>query len=278
MRTGVFFHEIFSRHTWPIMGDKFRNFPGVMEKVLKSPNVKLFKPEKVSEELLLKVHTKDLVEETKRRWYWEGACYSVGGCVEAGERIFSGEIVNALVFDVAAGHHAGRSSAWGGTYLSCTGPAIKNLREKFGVGRVAILDTDSHHGDGTRDIFLGDRNVLHVCFCSGSRVEDGETKIDVPVGWETTDEEYLKKVKEEFIPRAEKFRPEIIFHNFGHDTCEGDYGDRGLTEDFFPRLTKLVKNCADEICEGRYVVITHGGARADVAEYIFPKIIEILST
>jgi acetoin utilization deacetylase AcuC-like enzyme len=277
MTTGVFFHESFSSKDWIIIGNKFQNFPRAMEDALKLPNVRLFTPKKVSEELLLKVHSPRLVQDLKEAWYYEGASYSVGGCVEAVEKIISGEIDNGLVFTVAAGHHAGRDSAWGGTYASCAGPAFVNAREKFGEIKFAIVDTDCHHGDGTRDIFLNDDKVLHVCFCGWSLVEGDGNKVCVDAGWRTTDEDYLKLVRQEFIPRASGFQPRMILHNLGHDTAQGDYGDRGLTPEFFPRLAREIKQAAGEVCGGRYLILTHGGARADIAEYIFPKIIEILA-
>jgi acetoin utilization deacetylase AcuC-like enzyme len=124
MTTGVFFHEKFRGKEWLIIGDKFRNFPEAMRHVLKLPQVKWFAPQKVSEDLLLKIHTSRFVQDLKKAWYCEGAFYSVGGCVEATERILSGGMTNALVFTVAAGHHAERDSAWGGTYASCAGPAF----------------------------------------------------------------------------------------------------------------------------------------------------------
>jgi len=277
MTTGVFFNEIFSQKDWIIIGNKFQNFPQAMEPALKLASVKLFAPQKVSEELLLKVHSPRLVQDLKESWYCEGASYSVGGCVEATEKIVSGEIDNALVFTVAAGHHAGHNSAWGGTYASCAGPAFFNARQKFGEIRFAILDTDCHHGDGTRDIFLNDDNVLHVCFCGWNQVEGGGNKVCVDVGWKTTDEDYLNLVRQEFTPRLREFQPRMVLHNLGHDTCQGDYGDRGLTPEFFPRLVGEIKQAAGEVCGGKYLILTHGGSRADVAEYIFPRIIEILA-
>lgn len=277
MTTGVFFHEIFRGKEWLIIGNKFQNFPQVMEHALKRPQVKLFTPQKVSEELLLNIHTPRFVEDLKRAWYYEGASYAVGGCVEATEKILSGEIENALVFDVAAGHHAERDSAWGGTYASCAGPAFYHARQKLGRKKFAIIDTDCHHGNGTRDIFFDDDDVLHVCFCSWNRTEGNGTKVCVDTGWRTTDDDYLEKVRQEFISRAKEFKPDMIFHNFGHDTCQGDYGDRGLTPEFFSQLAGEIKQCAKEVCQGKYLVLTHGGHRADIAEYIFPKIIEILS-
>jgi acetoin utilization deacetylase AcuC-like enzyme len=277
MKTGVFFHERFRGKQWLIIGDKFQNFPRAMDRALKLSQVRLFTPEKVSEELLRKIHTPRFVRELKEAWYCEGALYSVGGCVEATQKILSGELENALVFTVAAGHHAEKDSAWGGTYASCAGPAVYNAREKLGRKRVAILDTDRHHGNGTRDIFLEDEDVLHVCFCSWDRIEGDENKVCVNIAYPNTDESYMETVRKEFIPRVRKFRPDMILHNLGHDTCRLDYGDIGLTESFFPKLAQEIKGLAEEVCKGRYLILTHGGKRADVAEAIFPEIVEILA-
>ena len=276
-KTGVFFHPSFSGEEWIIIGDKFRRFPRVMEHALKKEGVRWFIPEKVPEELLLKIHTPRFVQNLKKAWYGEGAFYSVGGCVEAAEKMLAHEIENALVFTVAAGHHAERDTAWGGTYASCAGPSIYNARKKFGRRRFAILDTDSHHGNGTRSIFLEDDDVLHVCFCDVDRIEGNGTKLCVDTGRTSTDESYMERVRKEFMARVADFGPDMILHNLGHDTCRGDYGDRGLTREFFPRLASEVKACAEKICGGRYLVLTHGGNRADVAEHIFPRIIETLA-
>ena len=276
MKTGIFFHPEFSQKDWPIIGNKFRNFPEVLQEVLLLEGVTLLESKPATEEMLLKVHTEGYLKEVKRAWYYKAATLAVGGCVEAAEKIMKGELINALVISVAAGHHAEPSSAWGGTYLSCTGPAVAHVRDKFGDHLFAILDTDSHHGNGTRAVFKDKPYVLHVCFCDDDKIEGGGTKIDVDVGYRTNDEEYLEKVRNEFFTRVREFRPFMIFHNFGHDTCEGDYGDRGLTRSFFPLLAEEVKRCAEEVCNGRYIIITHGGYLAEVAEYIFPRIVEIL--
>ena len=276
--TGIFFHPLMAEGNWPIIGNKFRDFPHVLRDVLALPNVKLYTPVPVEEELLLKIHSSALLKRAKDAWYYEGALRAVGGCVASAEGVAQGCLKNALVFSVAAGHHAGPSSAWGGTYLSCTGPAVAHLREKHGWERVAIIDTDCHHGDGTRAVFENDSNVLHVCFCNTDWVSGDGTKVDVDVGWRTTDQDYLQRVMMEFTPRVKVFNPQLIFHNFGHDTCQGDYGDCGLTPEFFPLLAKIVKEVADMTCEGRYIVITHGGARADVARLIFPEIARVLAS
>jgi acetoin utilization deacetylase AcuC-like enzyme len=278
--TGIFFHPIMSDGDWPIIGNKFRGFPQALGAVLDLPTVTLITPEPVDEELLLKVHTPAHLSRERGAWYYEGALRTVGGCVAAAGGIADGDLDNALVFSVAAGHHAGPDSAWGGTYLSCTGPAVVHLREHSAWERFAIIDTDCHHGDGTRAVFEDDQNVLHCCFCDKNWESSDGTKVDctVGMGWRTNDQAYLQRVEEEFCTRVKEFRPSVIFHNFGHDTCKGDYGDRGLTPEFFPILAQLIKDLADQVCDGRYIVITHGGARADVAQLIFPEIARILAS
>ncbi len=277
MKTGVFFHPLFTREGWPILGEKFRHFPGAMEHLLAEPHVELLEPPKVSEELLLKVHTEAFLRDVRGRWYYEGARLSVGGCVEACERVMEGELQNAFVFDVAAGHHAGPSYAWGGTYLSCTGPAVANLREKYRKPKTAIIDTDSHHGDGTRAIFFGDPHTLHLCFCHHNVEENEGNKLCIDVGWRCTDEEYLEIMCSRLYPKIEEFQPDLIIHLLGHDTCQGDYGDRGLTPDFFPRAVEELKALAEKWCNGRLVVVSMGGARPDLTKMIIPSCIEVLA-
>lgn len=276
MTTGVYFHILFSKKVWHIINDKFQNFPEVMEKELELPNVELFTPEKVDEDLLLKVHTKRFVENLKKTWYSDGAFYTVGGCVEASEKLMEGKLKNALVFGVAAGHHAEKDSAWGGTYASVSGPVVVNLQKKYPNAKIAILDTDSHHGNGTRDVTMGNHNVLHVCFCSTNRKEDEGTKICVNSKYRTSDEAYLELVKEKFIGRLTEFQPDIILHLLGHDTALGDYGSRGLSKQFFSKLVKMVKD-ASEICQGRYLINTHGGASVSICEYVYTEAIKILT-
>jgi len=277
IKTGVFWNDIFKGQDWPIIGDKFMHFPEVLSEVLKYENVQLFESKPAPDELLYKIHTPSLVENFKRAWYYKGGITTIGGMIEAIEKICTGQLTNALNFMVAVGHHAGRTSAWGGTYASLEGPAIYHARQKCKVHRFAILDTDSHHADGTRDIFFGDYDVLHVCFCNSNTVGDNGTKICVDAGYNTTDEAYLDLVREEFIPRVKEFQPALIIHLLGHDTARGDYGDRGLTDDFFLHLVRLVNDCATETCNGRYLITSMGGDRVDLADYIFPNVVKILA-
>lgn len=276
--TAVYFHDLFNKKVWAIINNKFQNFPQMMEAELKLENVLLIEPPLASEDLLLKVHSQTYFNTLIRRWDYEGARLTVGGCADAALRMMAGEFRNALCFGVAAGHHAEKDYAWGGTYASVSGGILATLEEKFSNKvKIAILDTDSHHGNGTRNVTFGHPNILHVCFCSMDQVEDNGTKICVNAGFSTTDEEYLSKVEEHFIRRIEAFKPEIIVHLLGHDTARGDYGSRGLSREFFLELVRIVKQGAEDLCNGRYLINTHGGSNLSICEYIHPHIIRILA-
>src|SRR3972149_1374924 len=98
MTTGIFYSHIFKTNPGPVVGPKFINFPEVLGDVLKLPNVKLFEHEPVSEVLLLKFHTEQMIESLKNRPYGKNAFYSVGACVTASKKIISGELKKELLF------------------------------------------------------------------------------------------------------------------------------------------------------------------------------------
>jgi len=277
-RTGIFFAYY--------QGERLKDFPEVLDGLLGKINVLyydavyssrngLYYLEPISEQLLLKVHSQNMVEEVKHTGDYEAALYSVGGAVQAAEEIRQGNIDNAFVFTSFGDHHAGKNFYGGICYFNGAAIAISMLKEK-GTRRFAIVDTDSHHGDGTRDIFSRDGSVLHVCFCHQD-YSDNYNKVDIQIPYHTTDEAYLAKMKQVFIPRVEAFKPEYIFWEYGYDTTSGEYGDKGISRDCHIRLAELVKGVADKVCEGRLIAILCGGSRRDVATYTIPRIIATLA-
>lgn len=119
-------------------------------------------------------------------------------------------------------------------------------------------------------------DILHVCFCSTSRVVGGGTKIDVGIPYRTSDKEYLEGVKTEFVPRVESFHPEAIFWEFGYDNTRGDYGDIGLAPECHIKIAQIATEVADRVCQGRLVVILCGGSSPETASYCIPRIIRCL--
>ncbi len=85
MKTGIFFHEEFRNKDWPVIGDKFRNFPEVMKPALSLPGVKYFDAQPVAGEVLLLTHSHRYLQDVRRSWYYRGATLAVSACVEARE-------------------------------------------------------------------------------------------------------------------------------------------------------------------------------------------------
>ncbi|MFC1943074.1 hypothetical protein ACFLWO_00620 [Chloroflexota bacterium] len=277
-RTGIFFTYF--------QGERLKDFPQALAGILDKGNVSYYDAvydsrhglcylEPLSEELLLKVHSQSMVQEVKLTGDYESALYSAGGTVQAAEEIRQGKIDNAFIFTSFGDHHAGRSFYGGMCYFNGAALAITALRER-GARRVAIVDTDCHHADGTRDIFVHDRDVLHICFCYQD-YSDNDNNVDVKIPYRTSDGEYLSRVRGEFVPRVVAFEPEYIFWEFGYDATQGEYGDKGLTRDCHPGLARLIKETADKVCQGRLITILCGGSGRAVATYTIPRIINCLA-
>jgi len=283
--TGVFYHPSFSRRSYLTVGARLADFPEALGGILRSPSVLLHEPESVSRELLLKVHTPDLLERVEAEALCSTAWHSAGGVVAAGEKIAEGEITNAFAFIGAGGHHAGTDDFGGFCCFNDVALSIANLREKFGWKRFAIVDTDAHHADGTRDIFRADADVLHVCFCGTDYESADGTKIDVAYptpgkrgGAERPmNEAYFELVARHAPDRVGRFRPDVLFWYFGFDTHEGDYGDIGLSGPCYWNLADLMVGLAANACGGRLAVVLGRGSRQRFATYLIPPIIERLA-
>ncbi len=283
--TGIFYHPSFSRRSYLTTGARLADFPAALDAVLASDRVNLYEPEPVPRDLVLKVHTAGLIEGVTGDPLCATAWHSAGSVVMAGEKIAAGEIANAFAFIGAGGHHSGRDYFGGYCCFNDVALCIANLREKFGFRRFAILDTDAHHGDGTRDLFSGDPDVLHLCLCGHDYESPDGTKVDVayPDPWtgiaagRSMNEIYVELVARQFPDRVRRFRPDLIFWYFGFDTHQGDYGDIGLTGPCYWNIASLARDLANEAALGRLEVVLGGGSHTLLATYLIPPVIERLA-
>jgi len=282
--TGVFYHPSFSRRSYLTVGARLADFPMALDGILRDERVKLYEPGPVSRELVLKVHAPGLIEGVKGDPLCSTAWHSAGGVVMAGEKIAEGEIGNAFAFIGAGGHHAGRDFFGGYCCFNDVALCVVNLREKHGLRRFAILDTDAHHGDGTRELFLDDPDILHVCVCGRDHESPDGTKVDVAFPdlrecreGRTMNDAYFDRVANRFPGRVRRFRPDLIFWYFGFDTHRGDYGDIGLTGPCYRNIAILVRDLAGEVCGGKLAVVLGGGSRTELATSLIPPVIERLA-
>lgn len=283
--TGIFYHPSFSRRSYLTIGTRLADFPEALNETLKSPSVLLCEPEPVPRQLLLKVHSSGLLERVEREPLCSTAWHSAGSVVAAGDKIAAGEITNAFAFIGAGGHHASRDEFGGFCCFNDVALCIAHLREKFGLTRFAIVDTDAHHADGTRDIVRADPDVLHICFCGTDYESADGTKVDVacPTPWEDSMRErpmndaYFDLVERHARGRVDDFKPDLLFWYFGFDTHQGDYADIGLTGPCYWKIADLMKGLAEQVCRGRLEVVLGGGSQRRLATRLIPPIIERLA-
>jgi acetoin utilization deacetylase AcuC-like enzyme len=282
--TGVFYHDICGQQAYSslAMGVE-EGFQSIQKEDLFSyPNVTWFESEPATEEQIARLHSQAWIDHVRKTRWWDVSLYSVGGMIGATEIVMRGEIDNALVIAGVGGHHAHRDSAWGGCYFNVIGLGIPHARALSLGKRFAIVDTDTHHADGVRDLYKDDDDMLHICFCdsfswvysSNDRMES-DTKFCFPQG--ANDDEQANNVAREVPDRIKKFKPELLFWLCGMDTHEDSYGTAALTAKAYPRLATTIKQIADEYCQGKLIVKTCFNAPPHATTYVAPRIVNCLA-
>ncbi|MCX7821831.1 MAG: hypothetical protein N2260_00100 [Syntrophobacterales bacterium] len=280
----IIYHESFSRRSYLTQGTRLQDFPAVLENILKDERFHLLYAPPIREELILRVHSRDHIEEVMRDPLCSTAWHSVGSVVLGAETILKGEHSRSFALIGAGGHHAGRNYFWGYCCFNDVVIAIDVIRSSYGVRRIAIVDTDAHHGDGTRELVKDDPTILHCCICQQNYESSDGTKIDVSAydklrGAKSPSERnalYASIVQRDFIPRIREFRPEFIFWYFGFDTHRGDYGDLGLTVEAYEAIARAMCSVSDETCGGKLEVVLGGGSSRSIANNVIPSVIRIL--
>ena len=282
--TGVFYHDICGKEAYSSLAMGVEEGFRAIEKegLFSRPNVRWFESRPATEEHILRLHSQEWIDNIKRTQWWEVSLYSVGGMIGATEKVLTGEIDNGLVIAGVGGHHAHRDSAWGGCYFNVIGLGIPHARALSLGKRFAIVDTDTHHADGVRDLYRNDDDMLHICFCDNYAWDyaaddyvQNETKFCFSHDY--SDDEEVANVSREVPKRIAEFKPEMIFWLCGMDTHQSSYGTAALTEKVYPRMAQVIKKAADECCGGRLVVKTCCNARPYATSYAMPRIVDILA-
>lgn len=199
----------------------------------------------------------------------EAALRGAGAAVQAVDEVMTGRVRNAFSAMRPPGHHAGRARTAGFCFFNNVAVAARHARVAQGAGRVAILDWDAHHGDGTQEILWDDPDVL---FCSthqwpaypgtGAASERGEhdTVVNVPLPAGADGTVFREALRTAVLPRISAFRPDIVLVSAGFDAHWRDpLADLALTEADFRWATEQVMAVADAVCGGRVVSLLEGG-------------------
>jgi acetoin utilization deacetylase AcuC-like enzyme len=197
---------------------------------------------------------------------WAAVQRAAGAAVAATDLVIDGGASNAFCSVRPPGHHATRNNAMGFCFFNNVAIAARHALDERGIERVAIVDFDVHHGNGTEDIIANDERVLmvsifqdHLYPFSGG-VPMGTNMINVPVPAYTRGADVREMIEANWMPRLEAFKPQMIFISAGFDAHrEDDLGQLGLVEADYEWITLRIKGVAERHSKGRIVSCLEGG-------------------
>ncbi len=199
---------------------------------------------------------------------WEVVLRGVGGTLQAVDKVLDGEVQNAFVACRPPGHHAESEKAMGFCLFNNIGIGARHAQKKHGLKRVAIVDFDVHHGNGTQEIFYSDPSVLYASTHqmplypgTGAARETGVGNIfNAPLAPGDGGDKMRAAFEGKILPALDTFKPELIIVSAGFDAHERDpLGSLRMTADDFAWVTRELMKSAEKNCQGRVVSVLEGG-------------------
>ena len=213
---------------------------------------------------------------------------SAGALLVALEAVLRGDAENAFVATRPPGHHATPDRAMGFCLFNNVAIAAKAALAN-GIDRLAIVDWDIHHGNGTQDVFINDPRVLYVSTHaspfypgSGEILEVGAgaaagTNVNIPLPHGTGDAGFMAAWQRVGIPALERHRPQLVFVSSGWDAHARDpLGTLNVTTDGYTRVASLVVEAARRLCDGRVVATLEGGYDTHALAWCAGALVEML--
>ncbi len=265
------------------------------------------KPRPATEDEILRLHTREYVERVKKlsseaggeageetpfgRGSYEIALLAAGGCITAVDAVLDGKVDNAYALVRPPGHHAERDQGRGFCIFGNTALAAMHARQARGLSRVAIVDWDVHHGNGTEHAFYSDPAVLTLSIhqdnnyppASGAISDTGDGagrgyNINVPLPPGSGVGAYVATFERVVAPALRAFRPELILIASGLDASAMDpLASMMMTSEGYRTLTRIVLAVARDVCGGRLVACHEGGYSPAYVPYCGLAIIEELA-
>ncbi|RYF06114.1 MAG: histone deacetylase family protein [Comamonadaceae bacterium] len=201
---------------------------------------------------------------------WAASLRAAGAALAATDAVMAGELENAFCCVRPPGHHATRNKAMGFCFFNNVAIAARYALQRYKLNRVAVVDFDVHHGNGTEDILCGDPRALMVSifqhpfypYCGDQA--PAANMLNVPVAAYTKGMDVREIVEMMWMPRLEAFKPEMIFVSAGFDAHrDDDMGQLGLTEQDYTWITQRIKDVARRFSKGRIVSCLEGGYMMD---------------
>lgn len=205
---------------------------------------------------------------------------AASGSAAVARAVWRGEAQRGFALVRPPGHHAYHEHGMGFCVLNNAALAAEYLRQQEGAQRVAIIDIDVHHGNGTHDIFYQRSDVLYVSMHqfphypnSGRSDQIGEgdgleATLNVPIPAYTGDIGYAENMKQLVLPMLDRFKPQVLLVSAGFDGHWTDPMARQLlTADGYARLVKSLADWSDRNCAGRIALILEGGYDLEALGY-----------
>lgn len=199
---------------------------------------------------------------------WEVVLRGVGGTLQAVDRVLDGDVQNAFVACRPPGHHAESERAMGFCLFNNIGIGARHAQKKHGLKRVAIVDFDVHHGNGTQEIFYSDPSVLYASTHqmplypgTGAERETGVGNIfNAPLAPGDGGDKLRAAFQNKILPALDTFQPELIIVSAGFDAHSRDpLGSLRMEAEDFAWATRELLKSAEKNCSGRLVSVLEGG-------------------
>ncbi|MFG2059406.1 class II histone deacetylase [Micromonospora sp. NPDC048930] len=283
-------HELI--HAWGLLGE-----------------LAVIEPRRATEAELLRVHTLKHIQRIKAQsdlrsggdagdgfspvgyGSYDIARLAAGGLIELVTAVAHGDITNGYALTRPPGHHATADQAIGFCLFNNVAVAARHAQTELGLARIAVVDFDAHHGNGTQSIFYTDPSVLTIslhqanCFPpdSGWTHENGDGDgtgyaVNVPLPPGTGHAGYLYAMNQVVLPALDRFAPDLVLLAAGFDANVFDPMARQmLTADTYRTMTGLLTDAADRLCNGRLVAAHEGGYNPWYVPYCVRAFLETLA-
>ncbi len=292
-RTGLVYHDRFLDHDTGVghqeRADRLRAVTARLRSSGLWQRLQHLLIDQAEEEQILRVHSSEhlrYVREAVRGGSWildegdthaskesyEVAMLAAGGVIAGVDAVMGGILRNVFCAVRPPGHHAEQNKVMGFCLFNNIAVGARYAQAAYGVKKVAIVDWDVHHGNGTQEIFYHDKSVLFISLHqfplwpgTGTREERGageglEYTVNVPLPPESGEEAYVDAFRRDVLPNLDAFRPELIMISAGFDAHRDDpLAQMRLTESSYGVLTGMMTQAAETYCQGRIVSVLEGG-------------------
>jgi len=291
--TGFIYHDLYLKHHtgthFPESSERLIGIVDYLEKKNFFANLIKMTPETAALKWIEMIHAKAYINRVeafckKNSKYldtpdnpiskdsFNTAVLAVGGVLTAVDAVIEGKVNNVFCAVRPPGHHALAEQSMGFCIFNNVAIAAKYVQERYGLLKVAIIDWDVHHGNGTQAAFYTDPSVYYISTHQypfypgtgslseiGRGVGEGST-LNIPLSKGSDDGKYIKVFKEIIEPQVMKFKPDFIFISAGFDAYVDDpLGGMSITKRGFKELSKIVINIAKKCSHGRLISVLEGG-------------------